>query len=232
MEIYKLIKWYPSLPKELEEGTEVTYYESVNAYSDEPNYSSLVELNKEEVEDNPEFWEKVFERSFVINHHNLEKVITSVTRLKDNKKFSLGDVVLLEGDTFKRYTIRNFEVFNKDLLVHFDFSVSNLKNLSYIEPVVFTSYDGEELTEKDEYYVVTDKFNFSMGGSPVQWPSFSKDKVTYKRFAKKENAEEYITENNPCLSYKDIDGILDSYLVNRTVQMQKVKEFVKNRLDV
>lgn len=59
MSTYKLIKWYPSLPKEIKEGIEVNFYSVSDEYSDNPcGLDAKISLPKEEVEGN-NFWEKV-----------------------------------------------------------------------------------------------------------------------------------------------------------------------------
>lgn len=64
---YKLIKWYPSLPKELKVGDEVHlfysfFYDGYNTLDNKCKHR----LSKQEVEDNPEFWEKVVEKEYEI----------------------------------------------------------------------------------------------------------------------------------------------------------------------
>lgn len=56
---YRLIKWYPSLPDKLKEGDIVTL--EVNKY-----YYFFETIERWEVENYPEFWEKVEEKSYEI----------------------------------------------------------------------------------------------------------------------------------------------------------------------
>lgn len=52
---YKLVKWYPSLPEDWEEGMEV-YNSNINEYSPTRNTYMKHSLHCLEVEDNPEYW--------------------------------------------------------------------------------------------------------------------------------------------------------------------------------
>ena len=60
MKRYKLKQWYPSLGKDVEIGIILNYYEGAELYSDHHlDVEALVELEPEEVEGSPDFWELV-----------------------------------------------------------------------------------------------------------------------------------------------------------------------------
>lgn len=67
---YRLKKWYPSLPKDWEEGMEVgqgdrrdgTYSPCNSKYEK----GGLILLTKGQVENNPRFWEKIVPKEFLI----------------------------------------------------------------------------------------------------------------------------------------------------------------------
>jgi hypothetical protein len=60
MKEYKLIKKYPSLPEDWEEGMVVGLGDRSYMYSTcSSKYSDYKKLNNSEVENNPEFWEKI-----------------------------------------------------------------------------------------------------------------------------------------------------------------------------
>lgn len=68
MKKYKLLKWYPSLPKDWEVGMEVGQRDRESWFS----YSSCnigyteKRLDAELLKNNPEYWEKVIEKDYEI----------------------------------------------------------------------------------------------------------------------------------------------------------------------
>lgn len=123
MKKYKLIQWYPSLPKDFKIGSEVTYYEVLEGYSDSNfEMSSTVEIETEEVENNSNFWEKVIPKEYeilsILDCNNIHKIlpngdfkygistissafipeypIHSVRRLSDDEVFTIGDKVRIK----------------------------------------------------------------------------------------------------------------------------------------
>lgn len=72
---------------------------------------------------------------------------------------------------------------------------------------LFITEDNIEIFENDKVYYLTKSENFSIRIIP-EWKS--RENVAYKEnlhFAKRENIEEYVIKNKPCLSLKDIENI-------------------------
>lgn len=143
---YKLKQWYPSLPSTIEKGVVLDYYEVIDGYSDNPSgLESTLELDREEVEDNPEFWEEVitpvYEILSIMNpQRSIDPIITekgeikaylellgmnrerpwviySVKRNSDDKVFQLGDRVFFHENTFNQWIIDNFYIKDDGILI-------------------------------------------------------------------------------------------------------------------
>ena len=144
--MYKLIKWYPSLPKELKIGTIVTYYDVIEQYSDHYiGIEASIDLDPEEVEDHPEFWELISEYEILsytdgynnynkynsgwsinLNHFYEEKrlielvyQIKRVRRVIDGVVFSIGDKIMINdiADKDTPISITQFVIVDNRLMV-------------------------------------------------------------------------------------------------------------------
>lgn len=284
MKKYKLLKWYPSLPKNVKEGIIVQYYEAIEGYSDH-NLEIVSKLNLAdyEVEDNPEYWQEIVEINYeiigftdgyndyfkskesdfftinTVHYYTFDELrnrsavkISKVKRLSDNKVFCLeGKAKSINGHS--EHIIKSFEIQQKAVKRNEDGSYEydgvdriwvnwNEKLggnwLEEIEPHIplFTTVDGEEIYKLDEFYVVNNKhfkLHKTFGGN------YQADKWKNFRFAEKENAEEYILMNKPCLSLLDVaDHFGDNgkmQFTNDTTRrfFEHLKLWTKNnRLDV
>lgn len=159
--------------------------------------------------------------------------INSVLRLLDNKEFTLGDRVYYFDNTFVQWEIDNFYIREDGVMLarsKDNLMVETIDTICKVDPISFRSYDNLELTEKSEYYVVNDKFNFIHNGKPQIYPSFTKNKSKYYVFANKENAINFIIDNKPCLSFNDIDTMMDNTSVYRSDQIKYLRELIKERI--
>lgn len=199
---YKLKQWYPSLPKDWEIGIEVEkctidkrYYVS-NQW-----YKPLI--SQTEVENNPEFWEKLEEKDYEIIKETYNTLIgkweiISVKRLSDGEIFSVGDKI-------KDGVITSIILQPNNIiwLMH-DGRANNLKLEDAVkvkEPLLITE-DGKDIFEGDTVYVTNIQANFLSNHSVTKDSIFKNS--AFKYFAKKENMDRYIEENKPMYSKKDM----------------------------
>ena len=177
---YKLLKWYPSLPKEWKVGDIAEYFGGVYLYEVE-NKEGFVSVS--EVKTNPEFWQEVIEKDYEVllwydggntYQHNLRQVdstwrIHSVKRLSDDEVFTVGDEIktCTNGYCF----IYGFSIVNDKLSIdHTHSDVLNekfpgtsfnhhLHLISKVKKPLFTTEDGVDIYEGDEVYwlAVTDE---------------------------------------------------------------------------
>lgn len=175
MKKFKLIKRYPGLPDIYKEGMAVKLYpENRNIYYPIDNRSGV---HKNEVENNPEFWEKVKEKTFEIlkvrrkkDGHIQEYLnimcnncindmweIYSVKRLSDGEVFTIGDLVTYDyKKDSKNWKIREFRNHISGKAAYSmkgDFCVITENNFRKVLPIL-TTEDGVDLCEGDEYYYI------------------------------------------------------------------------------
>jgi len=86
--------------------------------------------------------------------------------------------------------------------------IENSEDWEEIKGFILTTEDGVDLFDGNHYYVVNSKYE-------VVEDIISKH-ITYKnkivkRFAKKENAEEYVLMNQKLLSLQDLLSVLDTF---------------------
>ncbi|HSH25034.1 MAG TPA: hypothetical protein VLA13_05800 [Massilibacterium sp.] len=216
---YKLIKEYPNSPPE---GT------IVELTGDAKCICNSGYIDKNTLKENPEFWEEVVEKDYkilsfksdinivelrdapkVMGYHSTltEKSaleddywnIHSVKRISDGEVFTVGDEVgngVYNGDITKfRETEEGLDVVVSDAWV---------KDLRYIEHTkhpLFTTEDGVDIYEGDEYFVIT-KY---MGCYGISNYTCTKNKHShYKTFSTKEKAEEWIDNNKPRYNKEEI----------------------------
>ncbi len=232
MKKYKLIKKYPSLPKTSKEGMIVEYYDVIEGYSDHNlGAYSTVELDKEEVEDNPEYWEEIilpkykiisftdgsnvyFKQEngfFTINTRhcysceallNRDNVkIHKVVRISDGEIFCLGDKVRHQNLLIPAAEIDKFYI-NKD-----NECLIHSKNAEFSEVIDRVELNNplfSTVDGKDIYKF--DKF-YVVGKffniQETHGGHFQNDKWEKFRFATREKAQEYAINNKPCLSMMD-----------------------------
>jgi hypothetical protein len=131
--------------------------------------------------------------------------IYSVKRLFDGEVFSLNDKIT---SAFAKYYIHRISVIKDILFVdglkdlskpdgsRIHFRLANIKKADYL----FTTKDGEEIYEKDNYCAVFYDFKY------LEQEAIKNYKLdnAHWRFSTKETAQEFILLNKPCLSVTDV----------------------------
>ena len=149
--------------------------------------------------------------------------IHSVKRLSDGEVFTVGDTVLRLKT---KVIIEKFKFENERLHVYFSNGNANhLNEIFHIKKPLFTTEDGVDIFEGDEF-VITSNFKLEMyRGIP-----FIADKATTvlnnrKYFSTKKAAEEYILYNKPCLSINDVKNSL-----TYSNELKKLRKIAKSKL--
>lgn len=245
MKSYKLIKTYPGSPKlgfilndswKCKYGGKDSDY-VINGLSFNPdNY--------------PEFWELVVEKEFEIisyidDKNNICKLkfneikwkqefvldnlhifkIHSIKRLSDSEIFIIGDRFTTININIVYTNIKEFYINNSGKLCIRGTNTGQytLKNSERVKTPLFQSEDGFDIFEGDEYTIVTND-NFEIKTLTASGNNI----YNVKKFSTKEKAEEYIIENKPCLSLKDILTTLDL----DKIDIQRITKIVKNKLKI
>jgi len=243
MKKYKLIQKYPSLPNTMEIGDEVEWCKEMCMYH---HASTLDTFDLDYVEDFPEFWEKIVIKEFkiltqikdgylfdeVIEGDGISVCVASVVsednilkvkRLSDGEVFTLGDRVHFGENGI----IKQFNIILNTLLINIDYDkglgngydnvgINAIKKRKI--PLLITE-DGEELFGGDSYYRVLGDFTLSR--FHINKP-FSNSHTGAKFFSTKEKAEEYIKQNKPIFSLKDLSEIMQGTFT------KSIKELLKN----
>jgi hypothetical protein len=278
MKYYKLVKKYPSLPKNWEDGMLVGQGDrGCNAeFSPCSGKYTNFYIRPEEVINNPEFWKEEKESDFIIlkfknnfgyifklNYNgnyvcevkNTTKYVNSfnrnlnymletatncfiyqVIRKSDDCSFSLGDFVKdeISNSVFK---IENIFLEKENNTIIFNHEKENLKikNARKINQV-FLTHDNFFVEENEKVYPVC--LGKGCGFIPYEiinqkWNFNECSDIRFNYFLKKENAEKFIIENKPCLSYKDFEKILSKYAKNEFLEsfLQEIKKLAKDKID-
>jgi len=84
------------------------------------------------------------------------------------------------------------------------FWIENINSIKKFKQPLFTTEDGVDIFEGDTVHMV-DRFDYSITDGIVNNKDFGCNKT---RFSSKENAEDYVVLNKPCLTYGDIQEFL------------------------
>lgn len=137
MKRYKLKKWYPSLPKGWETGIILCLKDKTRGYSPcNGDYLSL-KLDKNEVEQNPEFWEEIVEKDYEILSFYYKNVAGKGDNYVDPdyiwyETYKGSGLWSRKGNVTSPYTIN-------ELLNHNSFRIHSIKRLS--DSQIFTIGD-------------------------------------------------------------------------------------------
>lgn len=166
---------------------DIIYYVDYKAFANlcsNPKYSSNFSLN------------------FALkNDYNIH----SVKRLSDGEVFTLGDKVQYRNEDTMHGIITNFEEIGNEMIVFYGNQTSKLSNVKLVKTPLYISTDGYEMYEDDIYYVPQRNLT-GFYSLPMQFKvsvSSKFEDTNVKRFAKKENAEEFIRKEN---SYTTVEG--------------------------
>lgn len=162
--------------------------------------------------------------------------IHSVKRLSDGEVFTVGDKIRLNQIGSPVRTIKSINrTFVDNIIFEHYIGTIFLKDAVKIKQPLFTTEDGVDIYEGDEYFeVITPDFH----NKPCVWniiPNETRGNIIYDQvgnkrngrlwFSNKESAEEYILYNKPCLSIND--------LINKSthrVLIEELKNIVRSKL--
>lgn len=182
---------------------------------------------------------------FVEKDH--KTTILKVKRLSDNIEFKVGErakTVTSRGNhIIESFSIKQ-KVTNKNedgswnydgvdrIWVTWDNDTGGnwLDKIEHYKPL-FKSVDGEDIYKWDVFYVVDNRF-FNI--QETHGGNFQNDKWKEQRFANKENAIEYVVQNKPCLSFKDIhdkcqNSDKEDFGILR-ITVSQLKKLIKSKL--
>ena len=144
-----------------------------------------------------------------------------------NKKeeiFTIGDKTTLG-------IITCFRLLDNEIMVDFDNKNSILlksKQLQHIKQPLFTTEDGVDIFEGDEYWSVNKQDLFlkdAVAKNSINVCNFTNG--LYLLFSTKEKAEEYIIMNKPVLCLQDIINTN----VYAPIFMEKIKKIIEQKLN-
>ena len=141
--------------------------------------------------------------------------IHSIKRLSDGKIFTVGDLVTspyMNGTGI----LKSFKIFKNNICYvvsdaarTFNHTSVGLELLISVKQPLFTTEDGKEIFEGDEYFRVFLKNLDLYETKTIATPgyAFAIMSQSAHHFSTKEKAEEYILMNKPCLSINDLRRI-------------------------
>lgn len=227
---YKLLKWYPSLPKDWEAGTVVE--KLYQKYFAETSYGESCVLAVE-VENNPEFWEEIVEKEYEIlkvkgnntrkikSYDNRQEIgnrtydfsIHSVRRLSDSEVFTVGDTVELKKEKpyygcGLSYKIEQFSILkNNKIEVDFkDCGSCPLNGIQHYKEPLFTTDDGVDICLGDEYFFVSPQDHHKIRRMTAT--ARHKNKYGLAYFKHKKNAIEWRAKNIKQYTLQDVEDAL------------------------
>ena len=161
-------------------------------------------------------WEEVVEKSWVVKEHDylMGLAMISIVRLKDGEVFKVGDKIK-EGVIVEFY-IRD----GGDLWCCTDSKNQYgcvIELAQKEETLLFTTEDGYNVYQPnlEVYSVLTkgswdtsDKTTYQRNGGFAKNGTMFTENSVWKHFHSKEKRDEYILNNKPCLSFRDVEGLL------------------------
>lgn len=173
----------------------------------------------------------------------LDKVfdIHSVKRLSDDVVFTIGDKVRDSlTDALTNNKVQTIDYFNPGgkIVCYFKSgTTAGLASITHAHKPLFTTEDGKEIFEGDDYWWITTSLkyisnwprveSYVANGAIANKHSIKNDKERcFLNFSTKEAAEEYILMNKPSLSVNDV--IRDAGYYSSAVE--RLKQLVKSKL--
>jgi hypothetical protein len=161
-------------------------------------------------------------RTYEITNHN-SYGIHSVKRLSDGEVFTIGDTAKSKDSIPGKITTIEF-CGNGELRIGSARTFYlGINDIDKVKQVLFTTEDGVDIYEGDEYCTVTEQFSifdFKAGKKHIQ--SYPNAKL----FSTRKKAEEYVLMNKPCLSIHEIMIAEEKYFL----LYYGLKEIVKSKL--
>ena len=154
--------------------------------------------------------------------------ICSVKRLSDGAVFTVGDKVVFHStEYFEDSVVIIKDFFDRDEFIDVRSEnnvVCSLNNISHHKKPIFTTEDGKDIFEGDEYWCVH-SYDFFLRDYIAETGIYNKN---YKRFSTKEAAEEYIRNNKPMYTLKDIEKCVENWGLCK-VEGEHIERFLDKR---
>lgn len=178
-------------------------------------------------------WDYGFEEGWrTLNHILTEAIdckIYSVKRLSDNVIFTIGDYIRDYPNPTKITQFTIDKSWGGGLRVGYKNGGTAITAISKVSPPLFTTEDGVDIYDKNYYPI----HHLGINGNNKNY--IYADRAEYISnnprmcFAFKENAEEYVLKNEPCLSINDIINTCKAYI---TPDLEaSLKRIVKQKLN-
>jgi hypothetical protein len=212
MKEYKLLQWYPGLPKNWEEEMLVGKGDRYSRYSPCNGKYTDAYLDDVIVENNPTFWELQVEKSYEVTKtyhiHGKGVKISGVKRVSDNVEFSIGDyfekdkqiVGIIEKGTYRAWLQYDLD--------RPDYGVC-LSVAEKLEPL-FMSEEGLPVFKGGTVWVPQIGENKYAGVFEFHAEHVS-NSIKSKYFAKKENAEKFIEYINKTYTLSEVKRIVNNW---------------------
>jgi hypothetical protein len=188
---------------------------------------SFEEFKQQKLNSSNKDWEIV--EAHCLTSYPAQYKISSVRRLSDGEVFSVGDKVSYgKPCTIIRFFITSNNLMWCDLEYENgnEYHNVNICALDKAKQPLFTTEDGKEIFEGDEYWFTHDDYRVSAtkAGSEVR------KNAIQKTFSTEEAAKEYVVMNKPCLSVDDVrswyfhtQGRQDNFDSLKRLVEQKIK---------
>ena len=159
--------------------------------------------------------------------------IHSVKRLYDGQVFKIGDKCDISCQDKKIRVIDKFHLYEDELSIHlknFDnpclLSFVNLQNIKHWKQSLFTALDGVEIFAGDLVHCIrwSNYNSITSMHIPISDPYLFENNIPI--FAKKENAEEFIKQNEKRFSLNDIKKALNYYRPQTPTGYTHINEFL------
>jgi hypothetical protein len=196
------------------------YFVLVKTYPASPNYGTIRDtsyMTLSMFEKYSEFWKPIT----WIKKSTVGDKIKAIINLETQKVINVGDKVVIKyGSSTKELEIKSFDYREPNIFIVSDKFYVNVESI--IKKVekkhLFVTEDNVKVYENDVVYSVN-KNNYQIYKNNSCLYSFFTNSLV---FASKENAENYVIQNKPCLSLNDID---------KCILLQKnIKELVETRI--
>jgi hypothetical protein len=171
--------------------------------------------------------------NWILKNYNIH----SVKRLSDSEVFTVGGEAKSRSKYSYPHIIESIEIGQKTVVRNVKDGIDRiwvnwadgcggnwLENIEHCKPL-FRSEDNVDIFEGDKIHSVDKNLLISEDDNRYISKSF-KPNLEYKYFSTRENAEEYILLNKPCLSIMDIKDVTG--LISMTEY--RLKELVKSKL--
>lgn len=159
--------------------------------------------------------------------------IYSVKRLSDGEIFAIGDIC--DGVSYERRPILEFKMVGNTLSIRQEFGHTKLSNLKKSKTPLFTTEDGVDVYEGDDFWFTNDLFELKF------WDANKMDLIennstflsNKQKFHVMQNCLDYIDRNKPQFSKKDMiefgKYVKDCYQILDSHMEPKFNRFMSNK---